>query len=103
MSRTNSAPNSPVIGGLARTTGSPRINRSFRGEKDIGVGELTNRMRKIKPEGFKNRRDDRESDDSLPSSPSMSRKFEAPGGCCGGHEMVKSSNSLGIPNSPRAR
>ena len=75
MSRTNSAPGSPIIG--SARTNSPRMNRSFRvgsvqyhgvirtyyyidvlfkGEKDIGVGELANRMRRMQPDGYKNRR-----------------------------------------------
>ena len=75
MSRTNSAPGSPIIG--SARTNSPRMNRSFRvgsihyhgvirtyyyidvlfkGEKDIGVGELANRMRRMQQDGYKNRR-----------------------------------------------
>merc|ERR1711936_1462066 len=72
MSRTNSAPNSPIIGSVRMN--SPRINRSFRGEKDLG--EITHRMRRLQPDGHKHRRDDREDEDD----------------CCGGR-------SLAIPGS----
>lgn len=118
MSRTNSAPSSPIIGSRLN---SPKINRSFRGEKDLGIGELTNRVRRLQTEGYKNRRDDRDDDEcchhlSVPGSPktrhgqqhptSHSRPSSprtAPSSRGASPALSRTSAALSVPGSPRTR
>jgi len=109
MSRTNSAPNSPVIG--STRLNSPKINRSFRGEKDLGIGELTNRVRRLQTDGYKNRRDDKDEDDcchhlSVPGSPISRRGTQSRPASPRNTSLSRAAsprNTLSVPASPRTR
>jgi len=97
-----SAPGSPAPA-RAAARNSPHLNRSFRGEKELG--ELSSRMRRLAPEPGhgKNRRDDRDD-------------WSDCGDCCGGRSPAPSSPrprppaspstsrpTLSVPASPRSR